>query len=68
MRNMIIIAGIALLPTFTGCTAAEALFGVFGDHYSGGGYTRVDKERHFHQQAGAFQQAGASQHAGPWDW
>lgn len=59
MRSTVVLAGLLLLPIFTGCTAPEALFGVFGDHYSGGGYTRADKAHHFNQQVESSRSGGS---------
>jgi len=58
MRKAIILTLFVMLPALTGCTVSDALFAVFGDHYSGGGYTREEKEYHFNQQVRASQSYG----------
>lgn len=48
-----LLACFALLPLLSGCSVSDAMFNVFGDHYSGGGYTRAEKEYHYNQQVEA---------------
>ncbi len=38
---------LALLVVVSGCTVYDALFGVFGSAYSGGGFTEHDKSEHY---------------------
>ena len=57
MRKAIILICLCLLPA-TGCSMSDALFSVFGDHYSGGGYTREEKQYHFNQQVEASRSYG----------
>jgi hypothetical protein len=48
MRTLVILVlGLSLL---SGCALSDALFGAFGDNYSGGGYTRSDKKDHYDRQ------------------
>ena len=61
MRKLTLIACLTFLPLLAGCTVSDALFAVFSDGYTGGGYTRADKEHHYNQQV------QASQHYEPWD-
>ena len=53
MRKAVILACLCLLPVASGCSMLDALFSVFGDHYSGGGYTREEKQYHYNQQVEA---------------
>lgn len=56
MRQLLAITCLCLLPCTTGCSLLPAaLFGIFGDHYSGGGYTRADREDHFNRAVEASQ-------------
>lgn len=57
MRKAIILACLLLLPALTGCTVSDALFSVFGDHYSGG-YTREEKKYDFDRHVEASQNYG----------
>jgi hypothetical protein len=56
-----LIAVLTFLPLLTGCTVADALFGVFGSYYTDGGDARADRKSHYDQQV------QASQHYQPWD-
>jgi len=58
MRKSLILTCLCLLPAVTGCSMSDALFSVFGDHYSGGGYTREEKEYHYNQQVEASRSYG----------
>lgn len=55
MRKTMLIVCLLMLPLLTGCTMSDALFSVFGDHYTEGGFTRVEKEEHFNQKFQASQ-------------
>jgi hypothetical protein len=61
MRKIGHIACLLFLPMLTGCAVSDVLFEVFGDHYTGGGYTRADKEYHYNQRV------EASQNYSPWN-
>jgi hypothetical protein len=54
MRQTVFIACLVVLPLLAGCTVSDALLTVFGDGYTGGGYTRADKEYHADQQVQAY--------------
>jgi hypothetical protein len=43
----ILIVGLLL---FSGCTVSDALFEVFGGHYTGGGTTQAQKREHYDHQ------------------
>lgn len=47
MRTRILIILVFGLPVLSGCSLPDALFGVFGDHYTGGGTTRIEKKRDY---------------------
>jgi hypothetical protein len=52
MRTRLMLALCMLLSS--GCyVIPDALFSVFGDHYTGGGYARSDKQEHFDRQVDA---------------
>ncbi|MEM8945508.1 MAG: hypothetical protein AAGD11_10010 [Planctomycetota bacterium] len=34
----------------TGCAVSDVVFGLFGDHYTGGGTTECEKKYHYEQQ------------------
>ena len=53
MSKRTLLSFLLLLPTLTGCAISDTLFEVFGDHYTGGGYTRAEKEYHYNQQVEA---------------
>jgi len=53
MKPITLLFVLAILSMFSGCTVSDALFSVFGDHYTGGGYTRAEKEYHYNQQVEA---------------
>ncbi len=56
MRIKIALTCLFVLPLFTGCAAVpDVLFSVFGDHYTGGGITRVEKKDHYDRQVEASQ-------------
>jgi hypothetical protein len=51
MRTLLaVILGLSLL---SGCAVSDALFSVFGDHYTGGGTTWDDKKEHYDRQVEA---------------
>jgi hypothetical protein len=54
-----------------GCTVSDALFEVFGNHYTGGGYTREEKEYHYNEQVEAHRNrargSDAASHWRPWN-
>jgi hypothetical protein len=50
MKTFRFLACLFLLPAISGCAMSDAVFAVFGDHYSDGGYTRADRKYHFEQQ------------------
>jgi len=60
MKRIVFLAILGILTTFTGCTIPDAIFSVFGDHYTGGGYTRAEKEYHYDQQVEASRNYGSS--------
>lgn len=60
MKSIVFLAILLVLTTFTGCTVSDALFSVFGDHYTGGGHTRAEKEYHYNQQVEASRNYGSS--------
>ena len=60
MKRILYAVAFVLMPTLTGCTVSEALFSVFGDHYSGGGLTREEKQYHYKQQVEASQNHDSS--------
>ena len=49
MKRLALIA-IILLTSCTGCALHDALFGVFGGGYSGGGETWAEKRSHYDNQ------------------
>jgi hypothetical protein len=55
MKRKLMVVGLLLLSMGTGCTVSDALFGLFGDHYSGGGTTREERQFHYRQQVEASQ-------------
>jgi hypothetical protein len=57
MRAFAVYLVLGALPLLGGCSLLPgALFGVFGDGYSGGGYTRADREADFNRRVEASQQ------------
>ncbi|GAA4424640.1 hypothetical protein [Bremerella cremea] len=58
MKRLLIVAGLALLMTSTGCAVSDMLFGAFGSHYSGGGETRAEREYHYNQQISSYGNSG----------
>lgn len=60
MKRMCVCVALAFLPLLAGCTISDALFAVFGDSYSGGGYTQADKQYHYNQQVEASQNYAAT--------
>jgi hypothetical protein len=59
MKRAAILAGLVILTMLAGCAVSDVLFSVFGDHYSGGGTTRADKEYHYNQQLEAAREYGS---------
>ncbi|MDA1055645.1 MAG: hypothetical protein O3C40_35060 [Planctomycetota bacterium] len=59
MRKTTLIACFIFLPVLAGCTVSDALFGVFGGNYTGGGYTRADREYDYNQRVEASQTYGS---------
>lgn len=49
MKRLALIA-VILLVSCTGCALHDALFGVFGGAYSGGGETWEEKQYHYNSQ------------------
>jgi len=60
MKRNLMIVGLLLLSMGTGCTVSDALFGMFGSHYSGGGTSREEREYHYHRQVEASRDYGSS--------
>jgi hypothetical protein len=46
--SMVVLFG--FLFSTAGCAISDVLFAAFGDYYSEGGYTRVDREYHYRRQ------------------
>ncbi len=40
----------ALAVSCSGCSMSDAVFNLFGDNYSGGGTTRLEKKAHYESQ------------------
>ena len=59
MRKTTLIVCLIFLPMFAGCTVSDALFAVFGEHYTDGGYARAEKEYHYNQQVEASRNYGS---------
>ena len=55
MNRITLLVGLLLLTTCTGCTVSDALFGVFGGGYSGGGSTWSEKKYDYDQRISASQ-------------
>ncbi|MBI1249073.1 hypothetical protein GC197_14675 [bacterium] len=53
MKSTRLLSAILLLVPCLGCSMSDALFTVFGDHYSGGGSTRAEKEYDYNQRVNA---------------
>ncbi len=50
MRRIAFLVIIIFFSSMSGCAVHEALFGVLGDYYSGGGTTREEKKYHFDRE------------------
>ncbi|MFN3150322.1 hypothetical protein [Bremerella sp.] len=50
MKRIILLALFVLLCMSPGCTVSDALFGVFGDGYTGGGSTWEEKKYDYDQR------------------
>lgn len=55
MKRIILLALFVLLCTSPGCTVSDALFGVFGDGYTGGGSTWEEKKYDYDQRVSGSQ-------------
>ena len=55
MRRIVICVSLSFLMSISGCALPDALFNLLGDHYTGGGTTRAEKEYHFNAQIEAAQ-------------
>ncbi|PQO33341.1 hypothetical protein C5Y96_10845 [Blastopirellula marina] len=53
MNRIMLLIVLLLLCTSTGCTVSDALFGVFGGGYSGGGSTWEEKKYDYDQRVSA---------------
>jgi len=60
MKPISLVGVLIILATSTGCTVSDALFSVFGDHYSGGGYTWEDKHYDYDRKLEAARDYGSS--------
>ena len=49
MKRAVIFVLSVVVITASGCSFYDAMFSVFGDHYSGGGETRQEKKWHYQQ-------------------
>lgn len=60
MRRRILFASLLLLPLVCGCSLYDVLFCALSSGYTDGGYTEMDKRRHFDQQIEAYEGIGSS--------
>lgn len=57
-RITLTIICLVLAPILPGCTVSDAVFAVLGHHYTGGGYTPLEKKRHYDRQVEASRSLG----------
>ena len=53
MRRTVAVIVFLFAPLLSGCTFSDALFGLFGDHYTGGGHTLEEKRYDYNRQLDA---------------
>lgn len=58
MRRRLLVILLAAMPTISGCSWYDALFGVLGNHYTDEGGCVFDKQRHYESRVESLQNEG----------
>jgi hypothetical protein len=61
MRKLAVVLLLSLVGAAAGCSFYDAMFGMFGSAYSGGGTSRADRQADYDSRVGSYGNSGQSE-------